>query len=492
MRIVLALDAGTSGVRAVAFSPTLEPLDEAYRDLPVAYPHPGEVEQDPATIAALARDVLAEVARRRRGAGDEVVAVGITNQRETTVAFDRASGVPLAPALVWQDRRTAPACAALRAAGHESALRAATGLVLDPYFSATKMAWLAEHGAGDRALDPVYATVDTWLVWTLTGGPDGGAFVTEPSNASRTALFDLTTLDWSGTLAGLFGVDASRLASVRPSAGLFGEIDAVAVEELAGVPITGVLGDQQAALLGQACVAPGQVKATYGTGAFVLAHAGADVPVPAEGLLTTVAWDLGAHGPAHYAYEGSAFVAGAALTWLAEVGLVGSVEEVEPLARSVGDASGVRVVPALTGLGSPFWNPLARGTITGLSRGTGRAEIARALVEALAFQVRAMTDAFTGAGVSLTELRADGGAAVMDLLLELQADVSGLPVARSDSLEATARGAASVAALGAGLVDSLEEVAELWRPARRFAPRPDRLEPTGAAYAAWRREALRA
>ncbi len=492
MRIVLALDAGTSGVRAVAFSPTLEPLDEAHRDLPVAYPRPGEVEQDPATIATLARDVLAEVARRRRGAGDEVVAVGITNQRETTVAFDRASGRPLAPALVWQDRRTEPTCAALRAAGHEPALRAATGLVLDPYFSATKMAWLAEHGAGDHARDPVYATVDTWLVWTLTGGPDGGALVTEPSNASRTALFDLTTLDWSPALAGLFDVDASRLASVRPSAGLFGEVDAEAVAELAGVPITGVLGDQQAALLGQACVAPGQVKATYGTGAFVLAHAGADVPTPAEGLLTTVAWDLGALGPAHYAYEGSAFVAGAALTWLAEVGLVDSVGEVEPLARSVVDAGGVRVVPALTGLGSPFWNPEARGTITGLSRGTGRAQIARALVEALAFQVRAMTDAFAEAGVALAELRADGGAAVMDLLLELQADASRLPVARSATLEATARGAASVAALGAGLVDSLEELADLWRPARRFAPRPDGLESLEAAYAAWRREALRA
>ncbi len=492
MRIVLALDAGTSGVRAVAFSGALETVDEAYRDLPVAYPHPGEVEQDPAAIAGLARDVLAEVARRRSEAGDEVVAVGITNQRETTVAFDRATGRPLAPALVWQDRRTEGACAALRAAGHEPAVRAATGLVLDPYFSATKMAWLAEHGAGEGAGDPVYATVDTWLTWTLTGGPDGGAFVTEPSNASRTALFDLTTLDWSPTLAGLFGVDAARLASVRPSAGLFGVIDKEAVAELDGVPITGVLGDQQAALLGQACVAPGQVKATYGTGAFVLAHAGDRVPALAEGLLTTVAWDLGAHGPAHYAYEGSAFVAGAALTWLAEVGLVEGVGEVEPLARSVTGAGGVRVVPAFTGLGSPFWNPAARGTITGLSRGTTRAEIARALVEALAFQVRAMTDAFAAAGVALAELRADGGAAVMDLLLELQADASRLPVARSGTLEATARGAASVAALGAGLVDSLEELAGLWRPAARFAPRADGLDVLDAAYAAWRREALRA
>ncbi|HQU27302.1 MAG TPA: FGGY family carbohydrate kinase [Acidimicrobiales bacterium] len=492
MRLTLALDAGTSGVRAVAFSPALEPVDEAYRALPVAYPRPGEVEQDPATIAALAQAVLAEVARRRRDAGDEVVALGITNQRETTVAFDRASGRPLAPALVWQDRRTEPACARLREAGREPAVRAATGLVLDPYFSATKMAWLAEHGAAEGATDPVYATVDTWLVWNLTGGPDGGVFATEPSNASRTALFDLTTLDWSAAMAGLFGVDASRLASVRPSAGHFGEVDARAVAELAGVPITGVLGDQQAALLGQACVAPGQVKATYGTGSFVLAHAGAAVPALAEGLLTTVAWDLGAHGPAHYAYEGSAFVAGAALTWLAEVGLVDGVGEVEPLARSVTGAGGVRVVPAFAGLGSPFWNPEARGTITGLSRGTTRAEIARALVEALAFQVRAMTDAFADAGVVLTELRADGGAAVMDLLLELQASASRLSVARSSTLEATARGAASVAALGAGLVDSLEGLAALWRPAARFAPREDELDVLEAVYAAWRREALRA
>ena len=492
MRLVLALDAGTSGVRAVAYSAALEPLDEAYRDLPAAYPRPGEVEQDASTIAALAREVLAEVARRRRDAGDEVVALGITNQRETTVAFDRASGRPLAPAIVWQDRRTEPACARLRAGGHEPAVRAATGLVLDPYFSATKMAWLAEHGAAEGASDPVYSTIDTWLVWTLTGGPDGGAFVTEPSNASRTALSDLTTLDWSPAMAGLFGVDVSRLASVRPSAGHFGALDAEAVPELAGVPITGVLGDQQAALLGQACVAPGQVKATYGTGAFVLAHAGASVPALAEGLLTTVAWDLGAHGPAHYAYEGSAFVAGAALTWLAEVGLVEGVGEVEPLARSVTGAGGVRVVPAFTGLGSPFWNPDARGTITGLSRGTTRAEIARALVESLAFQVRAMTDAFAGAGVTLAELRADGGAAVMDLLCELQASASRLAVARSGTLEATARGAASVAALGAGLVDSLEELAGLWEPAARFTPRAGEVDVLDAAYAAWRREALRA
>ncbi len=492
MRLTLALDAGTSGVRAVAFSPELEPVDGAHRDLPVAYPRPGEVEQDPATITALAHDVLAEVARRRRAAGDEVVALGITNQRETTVAFERTSGRPLAPALVWQDRRTEPACARLRGAGREAAVRAATGLVLDPYFSATKMAWLAEHGAGEGAPDPVYATVDTWLVWNLTGGPDGGVFATEPSNASRTALLDLTTLDWSSAMGELFDVDVTRLASVRPSAGFFGEVHAGAVAELAGVPITGVLGDQQAALLGQACVAPGQVKATYGTGSFVLAQAGTVVPALAEGLLTTVAWDLGTHGPVHYAYEGSAFVAGAALAWLAEVGLVEEVGEIEPLARSVSGAGGVRVVPAFAGLGSPFWNPGARGTITGLSRSTTRAEIARALVEALAFQVRAMTDAFADAGVAPAELRADGGAAVMDLLLELQASASRLPVARSSTLEATARGAASVAALGAGSVDSLEELAARWRPAARFAPREDESDVLEAAYAAWRREALRA
>lgn len=490
MRLILALDAGTSGVRAVAFAPDLEPVDEAYRELPVAYPRPGEVEQDPGAIAGLSAAVLGEVARRRRAAGDEVVALGITNQRETTVAFDRATGRPLGPALVWQDRRTAARCAELAAAGGEPLVRATTGLVLDPYFSATKIAWLAERGVGEGAAQPAFSTVDTWLVYALTGGPDGGRFVTEPSNASRTALLDLATLAWSPAMGELFGVDLSTLAPVGPSAGRIGEVAAAVVPELAGVPITGVLGDQQAALLGQACVTPGRVKATYGTGAFVLAHAGGSVPPLAEGLLTTVAWDLGERGPVHYAYEGSAFVAGAALAWLRDVGLVGDVAEVEPLARSVASAGGVRVVPALTGLGSPFWEPTARGTITGLSRGTTRADIARALVEALAFQVRAMTDAFARAGVEPAELRADGGAAAMDLLLALQATSSHLPVARAASLEATARGAASAAALGAGLVDSLEELAALWRPAARFEPEAD--EALEAAYAAWLREVAKA
>ncbi len=490
MELVLALDAGTTGVRAVAFDERLGVVDDAYREVTQHFPAPGEVEHDAREIAALAVATLAEVAERQRSAGHRVAAVGITNQRETTVGFDRDGGEPFSRALVWQDRRTAVSCGDLAAAGHGPLVRATTGLVLDPYFSATKMRWLLESGRADAARRPALATVDSWLVWTLTGGADGDVYVTEPSNASRTLLMDLETLDWSPPMARLFGVDAAVLATVRPSAGPFGEVSGDVVAALAGVPITGVLGDQQAALFGQACFRTGQVKATYGTGAFVLANAGETVPRVVDGLVTTVAWDLGAFGPATYALEGSAFVAGAAVSWLADVGLLERPGALEELARSVPDAAGVRFVPAFTGLGSPFWNPAARGALTGLSRGVGRGEVARALVEGLAFQVRAMTDAFAAGGVVLNELRADGGVAAMDLLLELQATNSRVSVARSATLEATARGAAGVAGLEVGLWGSLEEIGALWRAVRTFEPG----EPTAAdaGYAAWLRAAERA
>jgi glycerol kinase len=490
MELVLALDAGTTGVRAVAFDERLEVVDDVHHELTQHFPSPGEVEHDPREIAGLAVAALTEVAERQRGAGHRVAALGITNQRETTVGFDRDDGEPFAPALVWQDRRTADLCAELEAAGHGPAVRATTGLVLDPYFSATKMRWLLESGRGDAARQPALATVDTWLLWTLTGGADGGAYLTEPSNASRTLLLDLETLDWSHAMTRLFGVDPALLAGVRPSAGPFGEVSGDVVAALAGVPVTGILGDQQAALFGQACFRQGQVKATYGTGAFVLANAGDSVPDVVEGLVTTVAWDLGAFGPAAYALEGSAFVAGAAVQWLRDLGLLERVDELEPLARSVAGAAGVRLVPAFTGLGSPFWNPEARGALTGLSRGVGRGEIARALVEALAFQVRAMTDAFVAGGVVPEELRADGGAAAMDLLLELQATNSRVRVARSANLEATARGAASVAGLEVGLWGSLEELEDLWRAARTFEPGDPAV--ADADYGAWLRAIERA
>ncbi len=491
MDLILALDAGTSGVRTVAFDSSARVVASTYRELTQYFPRPGEVEHDAAEIADLAVATLRDVASTARHDGHRIVALGITNQRETTVAFDRESGHLAHRAIVWQDRRTSAYCDDVRANGHEGSVRATTGLVLDSYFSATKMHWLLEHGVLDRASAPSLATIDTWLLWWLTGNTDGGVFASEPSNASRTMLMDLDTLDWSPAMTALFGVPADMLAPIRPSTTNFGTISADVVPELAGVPITGILGDQQAALFGQACFRPGVVKATYGTGAFVLANAGDAAPGVFDGLITTVAWDLGAFGPATYAVEGSAFVAGAAVQWLRdELGFITSSAELEPLALSVENSGGVAIVPAFTGLGSPFWRSDARGSVSGLSRGVGRGQIARALVEALAYQVRAMTDAFAANGLVLTELRADGGAAAMDLLLQLQATNSRLPVLRSRSLEATARGAATVAGLEIGVWGSLDELGRLWESDERFEPE----DPTFAdfGYAAWLRAVERA
>ena len=491
MDLILALDAGTTGVRTLAFDKATRVVDSSYRALTQYFPRPGWVEHDAAEIADLAVATMRDVAARAHEAGHRVVTVGITNQRETTVAFDRESGHLNHRAIVWQDRRTAQLCEELAAQGHGDAVRARTGLVLDSYFSATKMKWFLDHGTLDDAVAPSLATVDTWLVWWLSGGRDGGAYLTEPSNASRTMLMDLDTLDWSPAMTTLFSIPLDTLADIRPSTTSFATISANVVPELAGVPITGVLGDQQAALFGQACFDEGMVKTTYGTGAFVLANAGENSPGVLDGLITTVAWDLGAFGPATYAIEGSAFVAGAAVQWLRdELGFIERAEDLEALASSVLDSGGVHFVPAFAGLGSPFWRSDARGSITGLSRGAGRAHIARALVESLSYQVRAMTDAFRDGGVRLCELRADGGGASMDLLLQLQATNSRLDVRRSTTLEATARGAASVAGLEIGVWHSLEQLSELWEFDRHFSPG----DPAGVdpGYEAWLRAVQRA
>jgi glycerol kinase len=490
VELVLALDAGTSGVRTVAFDTETNVRDTSYRELTQHFPRPGEVEHDANEIAALGVETLREVAVRARANGDTIVALGITNQRETTVAFDRETGELPHRAIVWQDRRTADYCDELNAREATTALRTTTGLVLDSYFSATKMRWFLDHGAMDRLRAPSFATVDSWMVWWLTGGVDGGNFVTEPSNASRTMLMDLSTLDWSASMTELFDVDPATLATIQPSRSTFGVVSAKVLPELAGVPITGMLGDQQAALFGQACFRPGVVKATYGTGAFILANVGSQDPGVFDGLITTLAWDLGDEAPT-YAVEGSAFVAGAAVQWLRdELGFIDSSSQLEDLATSVADSAGVQFVPAFTGLGSPFWRSDARGAITGLSRGVGRGQIARALVEALAYQVRAMTDAFADGGIELFELRADGGAASMDLLMQLQATNSKLPVLRSTSLEATARGAATIAGLGAGVWTSLEQLTDLWTYDRRFEPEDPLFVDLG--YAQWRRALVHA
>ena len=491
MELILALDAGTTGIRTVAFDHHAAIVDSSYRELTQYFPRPGEVEHDAAEIADLAVATLRDVATRAHHAGHHVVTVGVTNQRETTVAFDRERGHLPHHALVWQDRRTATMCEELDLAGHGELVRSTTGLVLDSYFSATKMRWFLEHGYMDDALVASFATVDTWLLWWLTGGVDGGVFSSEPSNASRTMLMDLDTLDWSPAMCSLFGVERSMLADIRPSTTNFGTISAEVVPELAGVPVTGVLGDQQAALFGQACFEPGQVKATYGTGAFVLANAEDSSPGVFDGLVTTLAWDLGAFGPATYAVEGSSFVAGAAVQWLRdELRFIDDAGDLEPLARSVNDSGGVQFVPAFTGLGSPFWRHEARGSINGLGRGAGRAQVARALIEALAYQVRAMTDAFRAAGIELRELRADGGAAAMDLLMSLQATNSRLPVLRSTSLEATARGVATIAGLEIGVWHSLDDISALWRFDHRFEPDDPVFVDSG--YGSWLRAVERA
>ena len=496
---VVAIDAGTTGVRALVVDERARVVDVAYREITQSFPRPGWVEHDPVEIWDAVCATLAEVGGRLAEAGGTVAAIGITNQRETLVAFDRSDGRPLHWAIVWQDRRTADICAALEHEGHLPMVRGRTGLVLDPYFTATKITWLLRQGelalsAGDP--DLAFGTVDSWLLWNLTGGTAGGQFATDPSNASRTMLLDTATLAWSADLCALFGVPPHTLAEVRPSAGRFGLAQlpdlGPATAVLHGVPVSGVLGDQQAALFGQACIDPGMVKVTYGTGSFALANVGPDRPPAPDGLTVSCAWDLGEHadgrGRVAYALEGSAFVSGAAIQWLRDgLGIISSAAEVGPLAASVPDSGGVTFVPALTGLGSPWWDPRARGIVTGLTRGVGRAHLARACVEGMAFQVRDMTDAMAAASAHpLSALRADGGAAAMDLLLELQAEQSRMPVARSSSLESTALGAATLAGLAEGVWTSLVELAGLWRAETVFEPRLP-VELTDALHDVWRR-----
>jgi glycerol kinase len=497
---VVAIDAGTTGVRALVVDEQARVVDVAYRELTQHFPRPGWVEHDPLEIWDAVRATLSEVGTRLAQSSGTVAAIGITNQRETLVAFDRASGRPLHRAIVWQDRRTAGICAELEAAGHLPMVRDLTGLVLDSYFSASKITYLLRHGelpvsAGDAGLS--FCTVDSWVLWNLTGGTSGGVFATDPSNASRTMLLNTSTLHWSPELCALFEVPEQSLPEVLPSAARFG---LAALEDMGeagavfqGVPVAGILGDQQAALFGQACFEPGMVKVTYGTGSFALANAGPTRPAAPDGLTVSVAWDLGQYAgpsaePVAYALEGSTFVSGAAIQWLRDgVGIITAASEIGPLAESVGDSGGVTFVPALTGLGSPWWDPNARGIITGLTRGAGRAQLARACVEAMAFQVRDMTDAMAAASLHpLSALRADGGAAAMDLLLQLQAEQSRMSVARPRSLESTALGAATLAGLAEGMWGSLGELAALWEASARFEPELP-VELTNAAYAGWQR-----
>jgi glycerol kinase len=486
--VVVAIDAGTTGVRAIAMNRSGRPVAQSYREFTQFFPQPGWVEHDAVEIwqavVTVCRDLVDHLP-----SGTTVAAIGITNQRETVVAWDRSTGTPHARAIVWQDRRTANRCDDLTADGFLPTVRQTTGLVLDPYFSGTKAEWLLSEGGVPIHGNLAIGTIDDWLVWNLTGATNGGVHVTDPSNASRTMLYDIRTNAWSPELCDTFGVPMASLGDICPSSGRLGVVHGDALGgALAGVPISGILGDQQAALFGQACTTPGMAKNTYGTGSFVLLNVGSELPAPSEGLLTTVAWDLGVHGGLAYALEGSVFVTGAAIQWLRDgLQIIDTAAEVGPLAESVPSTEGVYFVPAFTGLGSPHWDPYARGTLVGLSRGVGRAHIARAVVESIAYQVRDVVDAMVrSSGEALRELRVDGGASVMDLLLQIQADQLGVEVSRPAVAECTALGAAFAAGLAEGVWTSVDEVGATWAEASRFIPTTKRLAPD-AAYREWTR-----
>jgi glycerol kinase len=466
-KYVLALDQGTTSSRAIVFDHAGSIRAVSQQEFGQIYPKPGWVEHDPAEIAASQLSV-ATYALSKAGVRDgELAAVGITNQRETTLVWDRATGEPIFNAIVWQDRRTAATCDSLKASGHASLFQAKTGLVLDAYFSGTKLKWILDNvdGARERAEagELAFGTVDTWLIWKMT---NGAVHATDPSNASRTLLFNIHDLKWDEEILELLDIPSSMLPDVQPSSHVFGHAKIAPLSE--PVPIAGVAGDQQAALFGQVCTRPGMVKNTYGTGCFMLMNTGEEAVTSQNDLLTTVAWQIG--DQTHYALEGSVFIAGALVQWLRDgLGIIGSSAEIEALASSVPDSGGVFIVPAFAGLGAPHWDPYARGTIVGLTRGTTKAHIARAALESIAFQsadlIRAME---RDSGIELSELRVDGGATVNDLLMQIQADQLGATVVRPKVLETTALGAAYLAGLAVGFWKDLEEIATQWQVDARF------------------------
>jgi glycerol kinase len=470
--LTLALDQGTTSSRTIVFDEAGEQRAVGQQEFTQHFPEAGHVEHDAkqiwATQVATAVEALSRAALRPR----DIAAIGITNQRETTVLWDRKTGEPLHRAIVWQDRRTAPVCSKLRADGAEEMVRARTGLVLDPYFSGTKLAWLLDNVKGARARaergELAFGTIDSWLVYNLT---EGRLHITDPSNASRTLLFNIGTLAWDDELLRLLRVPRGVLPEVRASSEVYGE---ASVAGLAGIPIAGIAGDQQAALFGQLCTEAGLTKNTYGTGCFMLQNTGTSVPVSRHKLLATVAWRRGSR--TEYALEGSVFIGGAVVQWLRDgLGIIRSSAEVEPLAASVPDTGGVFLVPAFAGLGAPHWDAYARGAIVGLTRGTTAAHIARAALESIAYQVADLAQAMQAdAGVPLSELRVDGGAARNDLLLQFQADLMGVAVSRPKVTETTALGAAYLAGLAAGVWKDPTEIAHQRKIDRVFEPRMPR------------------
>jgi glycerol kinase len=479
--MILAIDQGTTGTKCIVFDEHAQPLGRAYREFAQYFPRPGWVEHDAGEIWETTQVVAGEALQDAGVRAGELTAVGIANQRETVCVWDPATGAPLHRAIVWQDRRTAARCEELREAGHEPLVREHTGLVLDPYFSGTKIQWLLENveGLRERARDgrAVFGTVDAWLIFKLTG-----EHISDRSNASRTMLYDIAAGRWDPDLLALLDVPERALPRVGTSAGTLGVTRPEALHGH-GVPVAGVAGDQQAALFGQACVDPGMGKNTYGTGSFALLNTGFEAPTPEPGLLSTVAWGIG--GSTAYALEASIFVTGAAVQWLRDgLGVIEQASDTEALAASLDSNDGVYFVPALTGLGSPHWDPCARGTIVGLTRGTGRAHLARATLEAIAYQtVDALRAMDRASSEPLSELRADGGATANRWLMQFQADVLGAPVVVPEIAETTALGAAYLAGVGVGAW-TVSDVRDGWREGARYEPRMD-AEERQALLAGW-------
>ena len=465
MKHILALDQGTTSSRAIVFDHAGSIVAVAQKEFPQIFPKPGWVEHDPRDIWSSQAGVAAEALTKARVRADDIAAIGITNQRETAIVWDRATGEPIMNAIVWQDRRTAAICDRLRKQKLERVIRRKTGLVIDAYFSATKVQWMLQNVKGAKAKakagELAFGTVDSWLVWNLTGGK---VHVTDVSNASRTMLFDIAKGQWDDELLEIFGVPHSMLPEVRSSSEVYGHTELLGM----AVPIAGIAGDQQAALFGQACLKPGMVKNTYGTGCFMLMNTGTKRIASKHNLLTTIAWRIGDR--TEYALEGSIFIAGAVVQWLRDgLEFFRSAPEIEALAAVVEDTGGVYLVPAFAGLGAPHWDPHARGTIVGLTRGTTKAHVARAALEGIALQVMDVLKAMEAdAGIKLKELRVDGGASANDLLMQLQADLLNVPVVRPKVLETTALGAAYLAGLAVGYWKNEAEIAKQWQTDKRL------------------------
>jgi len=484
-KYIIALDQGTTSSRTILFDEEGKPLEQVSREFRQIYPQPGWVEHDPLEIWESQFWTLKEVLKCSAAPLHEIAAIGITNQRETTILWERESGKPIYNAIVWQCRRTANICEELKEKGLEESIREKTGLVLDAYFSGTKVKWILDNVAGARERaekgELCFGTVDSWLIYKLTGGE---IHATDYSNASRTLLYNIKDKEWDEDILSALNIPESMLPQVKPSSGHFGNVttDILSSE----IPIAGVAGDQQAALFGQGCFDRGLAKNTYGTGCFLLMNTGEEYVSSKEGLLTTLAW--GVDGKVEYALEGSVFIAGAAIQWLRdEMKLIDNAAQTEEIALSIDNSDGVYFVPAFAGLGAPYWDMYARGTIVGLTRGTGRAHMVRAALESIAFQVRDLISAIEAdSGIKLKELRVDGGAVVNSFLMQFQADILGVPVVVSKVTETTALGAAYLAGLSVGFWESMDQISSHWQEGARYLPTMDKGE-ADCLYAGWKR-----